>query len=653
LSKTRKIIVTHALPYANAPLHLGHILESVQTDIWVRYQNQVGNECLFFCADDTHGTPVMLKAKELGIEAEDLVESVRKEHMETYKLYDINFTNYHSTHSDENKMISEEIYSKALNNSLIIKKNIEQYFDESEGMFLSDRFIIGVCPKCSAENQYGDGCEVCGATYSTKDLKEPLSKISETKPILKESEHIFFDLPKKEKMLKTFLDGVDIPISIKNKLTEWLNDLKPWDISRDAPYFGFKIPNEDNKYFYVWVDAPIGYIASLKNWLDKNNLELNHYWSENSEYEIVHFIGKDIAYFHGLFWPALLSAASLKLPDTIQVHGFLTVNGEKMSKSRGTGILTDKFAEHCEPELLRYYLASKLNNKVEDIDLNLDDLTQKINSDLVGKYLNIASRSSTFIQKNNGILGDTYDEDLINSLLANEDEIKDLYESRQYSKVVRLIMDMADSTNKYINDNTPWKLDINEAVIIATTAINAFKIISTYLYPITPKLVTKALKLLNIEDNSYKEINSKLISIKINKYDPLLTRMEVLKLEDLQNEENVMIEDETNLININQFADVELRVARIIDAEDIPDADKLIKIHLSVGELGKRTVFAGIKNSYNKDELTNKLVILVYNLAPRKMKFGVSEGMILASSDDNGIYLISPDDGAKEGQRVK
>ena len=639
-------------------MHLGHILEAVQTDIWVRFQNQVGNECLFFCADDTHGTPVMLKAKELNISPEELVSKVRAEHMATYGAYDINFTNYHTTHSDENKKFSELIYKSALENNLIIKKTVNQYYDESEGMFLSDRFIKGVCPKCSAENQYGDGCEVCGATYEPRDLLNPISTLTNTIPVLKDSEHIFFDLPQKESMLKSFLEKVNIQSAIKNKLNEWLEDLKPWDISRDAPYFGFKIPNEKDKYFYVWFDATIGYIASIDNWANSNNKSINDYWSNDSEYEIIHFIGKDIAYFHGLFWPATLDSANFKLPDSIFVHGFLTVNGEKMSKSKGTGIKTDTFAKHCDPEMLRYYFAAKLNDKVEDIDLNLEDFTQRINSDLVGKYLNILSRSSTFIQKNKGLLSNDIDEQLINTVLDNAKQIQEYFEQRQYSKAIRLIMDMADLTNKYINDKTPWKLENEEATFVATTAINAFRILSIYLNPVVPKLTEAAFKSLGIETQTYMSLKDKLISNKLEKYTPLLTRMEPLTLDQFNEEENNMPNDENsddmNTINIKQFSDVELRVARIISAEDIEEADKLIKLTLSVGDLGQKTVFAGIKSAYSKDDLADKMVVLVYNLAPRKMKFGISEGMVLASSDDNGgIFLISPDKGAKEGQRVK
>ncbi|MDA9759372.1 methionine--tRNA ligase [Gammaproteobacteria bacterium] len=488
-NKTRKIIVTQALPYANASLHLGHILEAVQTDIWSRFQNKSGNECLFFCADDTHGTPVMLKAKELGISPEDLIKDVQKDHEETYKLYDINFTNYHTTHSDENKKYSEKIYLKAKENKLITRKTINQLFDEAESMFLSDRFVKGTCPKCGASDQYGDGCTKCGATYDVGELKDPVSAISGTKPINKESEHVFFNLPKKLDVLKNFLASADLQKPITNKLSEWLNDdLHQWDISRDAPYFGFKIPEEEDKYFYVWLDAPIGYIASIDNWATKNNKDMDSLWSADSDYEIYHFIGKDISYFHGLFWPALLSGSDLKLPNGIYVHGFLTINGEKMSKSKGTGILAKEFAELCDPETLRYYFAAKLNDKVEDIDLNFEDYVQRINSDLVGKYLNIASRCSSFIEKNSNALSSTFDNELIEKAINQKEAIEACFESRNYSKAVRLIMDIADLTNKYINDNTPWKKDIDEAAQIATTALNVFNILSIYLSPIIPNI---------------------------------------------------------------------------------------------------------------------------------------------------------------------
>ena len=647
-NKTRKIIVTQALPYANASLHLGHILEAVQIDIWSRFQNKSGNECLFFCADDTHGTPVMLKAKELGISPEDLIKDVQKDHEETYKLYDINFTNYHTTHSDENKKYSEKIYLKAKENKLITRKTINQLFDEAESMFLSDRFVKGTCPKCGASDQYGDGCTKCGATYDVGELKDPVSAISGTKPINKESEHVFFDLPKKLDVLKNFLASADLQKPITNKLSEWLNDdLHQWDISRDAPYFGFKIPEEEDKYFYVWLDAPIGYIASIDNWATKNNKDMDSLWSADSDYEIYHFIGKDISYFHGLFWPALLSGSDLKLPNGIYVHGFLTINGEKMSKSKGTGILAKEFAELCDPETLRYYFAAKLNDKVEDIDLNFEDYVKRINSDLVGKYLNIASRCSSFIEKNSNALSSTFDNELIEKAINQKEAIEACFESRNYSKAVRLIMDIADLTNKYINDNTPWKKDIDEAAQIATTALNVFNILSIYLSPIIPNITSEAFKFLNQEKQSFNDIELYLKN-NINKYKPLLKRLEPIVIP----EEKPMSEEE-NYINIDQFADIDLRVAKIKNASHVDGADKLLQLTLDVGDLGERNVFAGIKKAYDPESIVGKMVILVSNLAPRQMKFGLSEGMVLASSDDEGIYLISPDSGATPGLRVK
>ena len=644
----RKIIVTQALPYANASLHLGHILEAVQTDIWSRFQNKSGNECLFFCADDTHGTPVMLKAKELGKSPEDLIKEVQRDHEETYKLYDINFTNYHTTHSDENKKYSEQIYLKAKENDLITRRTINQLYDESESMFLSDRFVKGTCPKCGATDQYGDGCTKCGATYDVSELKNPVSAISGTKPINKESEHIFFDLPKKLDTLKEFLATANLQKPITNKLSEWVNDdLQQWDISRDAPYFGFKIPEEDNKYFYVWLDAPIGYIASIDNWATRNNKDMDLLWSANSNYEIYHFIGKDISYFHGLFWPALLSASDLRLPDGIFVHGFLTINGEKMSKSKGTGILAKEFAKLCDPETLRYYFAAKLNDKVEDIDLNFEDYVQRINSDLVGKYLNIASRCSSFIEKNSNELSDSFDNDLLEEAIKQKENIKECFESRNYSKAIRLIMDIADLTNKYINDNTPWKKDTKEAAHIATTALNVFNILTIYLSPIIPNITKGAFKFLNQDSQSFNDVEL-LLKNKINKYKPLLKRLEPIIIP-----EEKPMSDEENYINIDQFAEIDLRVAEIKAASHVDGADKLLQLTLDVGDLGERNVFAGIKKAYDPESLEGKMVILVSNLAPRKMKFGLSEGMVLASSDDEGIYLISPDSGATPGLRVK
>ena len=646
-TKDRKILVTQALPYANAPLHLGHILEAVQTDIWTRFQNLNKNECYFFCADDTHGTPVMLKAKELGITPENLIADVYKDHLDTYKKYNINFTNFHSTHSDENKNLSEFIYNKAKSKKLISKSIIKQLFDEEEDMFLSDRFVKGTCPKCGSEEEYGDNCSKCGATYNVLEIKDPISTITNSEPITKESEHIFFDLAKQEKLLNDFLNNANFQSPVKNKLKEWLNDdLRKWDISRDKPYFGFEIPGEKDKYFYVWVDAPIGYLASIKNWADKNKIDSDKLLSKESDYEMYHFIGKDISYFHGLFWPALLDAGDFKLPNGIFVHGFLTINGEKMSKSKGTGIMANEFANICDPETLRYYFAAKLNDKVEDIDLNFDDYVQRINSDLVGKYLNIASRSSPFVSKNNNKLSKNIDTKIITKLVNQKNKLIELYENRNYSKLIRLIMDMADDVNKYINDETPWKKELDEANDIATTALNAFFILTIYLRPILPDLTDKVTNFLNQDINSFDDVNETLKN-DINTYKPLLNRLERIIIP----EEKPM--NESKYINIDQFSLVDLRVAKIINASEVDGADKLLKLDLDVGDLGKKSVFAGIKSAYVPESLKDKLVILVNNLEPRKMKFGLSEGMVLASSNDDGIYLISPDDGALPGMKVK
>ena len=646
-TKDRKILVTQALPYANAPLHLGHILEAVQTDIWTRFQNLNKNECYFFCADDTHGTPVMLKAKELGITPENLIADVYKDHLDTYKKYNINFTNFHSTHSDENKNLSEFIYNKAKSKKLISKSIIKQLFDEKEDMFLSDRFVKGTCPKCGSEEEYGDNCSKCGATYNVLEIKDPISTITNSEPITKESEHIFFDLAKQEKLLNDFLNNANFQSPVKNKLKEWLNDdLRKWDISRDKPYFGFEIPGEKDKYFYVWVDAPIGYLASIKNWADKNKIDSDKLLSKESDYEMYHFIGKDISYFHGLFWPALLDAGDFKLPNGIFVHGFLTINGEKMSKSKGTGIMANEFANICDPETLRYYFAAKLNNKVEDIDLNFDDYVQRINSDLVGKYLNIASRSSPFVSKNNNKLSKNIDTKIITKLVNQKNKLIELYENRNYSKLIRLIMDMADDVNKYINDETPWKKELDEANDIASTALNAFFILTIYLRPILPDLTDKVTNFLNQDINSFDDVNETLKN-DINTYKPLLNRLERIIIP----EEKPM--NESKYINIDQFSLVDLRVAKIINASEVDGADKLLKLDLDVGDLGNKSVFAGIKSAYVPESLKDKLVILVNNLEPRKMKFGLSEGMVLASSNDDGIYLISPDDGALPGMKVK
>ena len=648
--KSRKILVTSALPYANGSIHIGHVLESVITDIWVRYQNLNGNECLYFCADDTHGTPVMLKAKELGIDPEELIKRTREEHIKSYSRFNINFDNFYTTHSDENKKYAEDIYQKCKEGNLIFKKEIEQFYDSEEGLFLSDRFIKGTCPKCGAEDQYGDGCSVCGTTYTPDDLLNPVSSLSNSELTKKKTEHVFFDLPQMKDFLENYLKDLTLQDPIKNKLNEWIEDgLKPWDISRDKPYFGFEIPGEKDKYFYVWLDAPIGYLASAKNWAENNNMDMKDLWGESSDYEIHHFIGKDIAYFHALFWPALLKSSNIRLPESINVHGFLTIDGEKMSKSNGTFINADDFAENYDGELLRYYFADKFNNSIDDLDFNEDEFIQKINSDIVGKYLNIASRVSKFIEKNGNNLSANLDVDFIEKNLSMIDEVIEHYENLNLSKSVKIIMKMADEVNKYINENEPWKSSEEKAVEVSSTAINCFRVISILLNPVLPTITSKALEVFNDSaTNDFNNIRDCLVDTKINPYKPLLKRLEKAKI----NEEIEM--EDSNLINIKDFAKVELRVAKIVKAEGIEEADKLIKLHLDVGDLGERTVFAGIKSAYDPESLNGRHVVLVANLEPRKMKFGVSEGMVLASSNDEGsIYLISPDEGAKPGQLVK
>ena len=648
--KSRKILVTSALPYANGSIHIGHVLESVITDIWVRYHNLNGNECLYFCADDTHGTPVMLKAKELGIDPEELIKRTREEHIKSYSRFNINFDNFYTTHSDENKKYAEDIYQRCKEGNLIFKKEIEQFYDSEEGLFLSDRFIKGTCPKCGTEDQYGDGCSVCGTTYTPDDLVNPVSSLSNSELTKKKTEHVFFDLPQMKDFLENYLKDLTLQDPIKNKLNEWIEDgLKPWDISRDKPYFGFEIPGEKDKYFYVWLDAPIGYLASAKNWAENNNVDMKDLWGESSDYEIHHFIGKDIAYFHALFWPALLKSSNIRLPESINVHGFLTIDGEKMSKSNGTFINADDFAENYDGELLRYYFADKFNNSIDDLDFNEDEFIQKINSDIVGKYLNIASRVSKFIEKNGNNLSANLDEAFIEKNLSMIDEVIEHYEDLNLSKSVKIIMKMADEVNKYINENEPWKSSEEKAVEVSSTAINCFRVISILLNPVLPTLTSKALEVFNDSStNDLNNIKGYLVDTKINPYKPLLKRLEKAKI----NKEIEM--EDSNLINIKDFAKVELRIAKIVKAEAIDEADKLIKLHLDVGDLGERTVFAGIKNAYDPESLNGRLVVLVANLEPRKMKFGVSEGMVLASSNDEGsIYLISPDEGAKPGQLVK
>ena len=643
------------MPYANGDIHIGHILEHIQTDIWVRFMRNSNHEVLSFCADDAHGAPIMMKADELKIKPTDFIDQMKKDHEESLKRFGIEYTNYYSTHSNENENLVSEIFLDAKDSGHIYKEDVEQCFDEEKKMFLADRYVTGECPKCGEENQYGDGCDSCGATYSATEIINPKSSLSGTKPSTKISEHIFFDLKKSKTDLKKFLKTSSIQDSVVGKLSEWLEgDLRSWDISRDAPYFGFKIPDETDKYFYVWVDAPIGYIASAKNWAEKNNLNIDHLWGKTSEYEIHHFIGKDIIYFHGLFWPALLNNSNFKLPDSIHVHGFVSVNGEKMSKSKGTFITADQFADVCDPELLRYYFASKLNSKIEDLDLNLEDLAQKINSDLIGKFSNIFSRSAPFISKNNNRLSNSINEEHLSACMKDIDEILNHYENKEFSKAVKLIMQIADNTNKFINENTPWKIDQKDALVVASTALNVFKNLCILLSPIMPNLCNQMLKMLKINSFNIDNLGDKMIDSKINEFKPIISRIEPLDIKDFYKQEKKMKEEENNTIQIDDFMKVDLRVARVEEASHVEGADKLLAIKLNLGDLGTKNVFAGIKSVYEPSDLKNKLVVMVYNLAPRKMKFGISEGMILAASDsEGGIFVLSPDSGAQPGQKIK
>ena len=613
------------------------------------------HEVLTFCADDAHGAPIMMKADELGIEPTAFIDEINKNHQESLAKFGIEYTNYYSTHSKENEALVSEIYLDAKSSGYIYKKEIEQCFDEEKQMFLADRYVVGECPKCSAKNQYGDGCEECGATYSATELINPKSSLSGTTPITKISEHIFFDLEKAKDDLVNFLDNSSIQKPILGKLSEWLDgDLKSWDISRDAPYFGFQIPDETEKYFYVWVDAPIGYMASADNWANKNSHSLANLWGRESDYEIHHFIGKDITYFHGLFWPALLMKSKYKLPDSIHVHGFVTVNGEKMSKSKGTFITADQFADACDPELLRYYFASKLNSKIEDLDLNLEDLAKKVNSDLVGKFSNIFSRSAPFISKNDNRLSEAVHQDHLLHCNKNIEKILQHFENKEFSKAIKLIMEIADDTNKYINEHAPWKLDQSEALTVATTAINVFKDLCILLSPVTPELCKQMLLMLNIDNQNIENLKIELINVEINEFEPILSRVKPLNIKDFYKKDEKMKEEDNNIIQIDDFMKVDLRVAKVEEASHVEGADKLLAIKLDLGDLGTKNVFAGIKSAYEPTELEGKLVVMVYNLAPRKMKFGISEGMILAASDsEGGIFVLSPDSGAQPGQKIK
>ena len=664
----RKILVTSALPNANGPIHLGHMLEQIQTDIWVRYQKSMGNKVIYVCADDTHGTATMLKAEAESTTPEELVEKVRQEHLLDSEKFLISFDNYFSTHSEENREFSELIFNRLDERGLIFKKNINQLFDIEKQLFLADRFVVGDCPKCGSSGQYGDNCEVCGATYDATDLINPHSAISETKPILKESEHLFFDLPKYQSFLEHWTGSGTLQPQISNKLKEWLGSgLKAWDISRDAPYFGFQIPGTENKYFYVWMDAPIGYLASFENLCrQRDDIKFDEFWSRDTNTEVHHFIGKDIVNFHALFWPAMLDAADFRTPTKVNAHGFVTVNGTKMSKSRGTFILAKDYLKALNPEYLRYYYATKLNGSVDDIDLNLEDFVQRINSDLVGKIVNIASRTASFITKNfdGELADDVHDPALLAQFKETGKEISNLYENREFNKAVREITGLADLANQYIARHEPWKLAKNpdkssQLHLVCSQAIEMFRILQIFLKPILPNSAAKAEEFLDTDPLLWADLDKPLFGKSIKPFKKLLDRIEIKTVMQLVTEPDQdgksMLEENpstTAHIGIEDFAKIDLRVAKIESAETVDGADKLLRLTLDVGN-EKRTVFSGIKEAYKPEELEGRLTVLVYNLAPRKMKFGVSEGMVLAAGPGGeDIFLLSPDSGATPGMIV-
>lgn len=681
---SRKILVTSALPYANGSIHLGHLVEYIQTDIWVRFQKMQGTTVHYVCADDTHGTPIMLRAEKEGITPEALIAKVHTEHYADFSEFLVEFDNYYSTNSPENKELASGIYKTLKANGKIATKTIEQFYDPVKNMFLPDRFIKGECPKCHAKDQYGDSCEVCGATYNPTELINPFSAVSGAAPVRKETEHYFFKLSECSDFLRGWTRSGTLQQEAANKMNEWIgeageNKLSDWDISRDAPYFGFEIPDAPGKYFYVWLDAPIGYMASFKNLCAKNGLDFDEYWKADSTTELYHFIGKDILYFHALFWPATLEYSGYRKPTQVFSHGFLTVNGEKMSKSRGTFITARSYLDHIKnPEYLRYYYAAKLNGSMEDIDLNLEDFVARVNSDLVGKYINIASRTAGFINKRfAGKLVAANKHAVVETIKASAPEIAKAYEARDYSRALREIMRLADLANADVADSAPWVVakqegDAAQAKLHAdcSSALEMFRLLTLYLKPALPDLAGKIEQFLNIAPLTWASVNDSFADDHaINEYNHLITRIDPKHIEAMTeaNKETLqqsvaptakpapaVSENAGDYISIDDFTKVDLRIAKIVNAEHVEGAEKLLCLSLDIGEEKPRQVFAGIKSAYDPATLVGRLTVMVANLAPRKMKFGMSEGMVLAASDERGgPFILSPDAGAEAGMRVK
>ncbi len=675
--KKRTLLVTSALPYANGPIHLGHLVEYIQTDIWVRFQKLRGHDCVYVCADDAHGTPIMLRAEQDGITPEQLIAAVGAEHQADFSDFHIEFDNYYSTHSPENRELSELIYRRHLDAGHITSRTITQAYDPVKEMFLPDRFIKGECPRCGAADQHGDSCEACGATYTPTELKNPVSVVSGTTPVERESLHYFFKLADFEPLLRDWTSGDHVQDEVTNKLNEWFEQgLREWDISRDAPYFGFRIPDTTDKYFYVWLDAPIGYMASFRNLCERTGRDFDAYWGRDSEAELYHFIGKDIIYFHALFWPAMLAGAGMRTPTAVFAHGFLTVDGQKMSKSRGTFIKARTYLDHLNPEYLRYYFAAKLGSGIDDLDLNLEDFVQRVNSDLVGKVVNIASRCAGFINKRfGGELSATCAEPELYAEFADAGTaIAADFEAREYGHAVRKIMALADRANQYIDANKPWVLAKQagqEQTVqeVCSVGLNLFRVLATYLAPVLPAMAREVESFLNVPVMSWDDVATPLTAHTINPFKPLLTRVEQEKVDAMLEDSKHSLGNTDSgeqpasgplqgdpiaeTISFDDFARLDLRIARIAKAEHVEGADKLLRLTLDLGG-ETRNVFAGIKSAYTPESLEGRLTVMVANLAPRKMRFGISEGMVLAAGPGGeDLWILHPDDGARPGMRVK
>ncbi|NBB92731.1 MAG: methionine--tRNA ligase [Gammaproteobacteria bacterium] len=679
MTTPRRILVTAALPYANGSIHMGHMLEYIQTDIWARFQRAMGHQVVFAWADDAHGTPIMLRAEKEGTSPDQLIERMHAEHLEDFEDFALSFDNFSSTHTDTNRKLVERIWSALKDRDVVRTDTIEQYYDTERNMFLPDRFIKGSCPRCGADDQYGDSCEACGATYDPTELADPRSVVSGTTPIMKQTEHYFVTLSAFSDSLKEWMRSGALQDEVANKLEEWFADgLRDWDVTRDSPYFGFRIPNTEDKFFYVWMDAPVGYLASFMELCERHGWDFEEWMRPESSAEMHHFIGKDIIYFHCLFWPAMLEGARLKRPDGVHAHGFLTVNGTKMSKSRGTFIMARTWLEHLHPDYLRYYFAAKLGSGLVDIDLNFEDFRYRVNSDLVGKLVNIASRSAGFIHKLGGgkLAAELPDPQLHQRFVGEHLAITEDFEKRNFHSAIRRIMALADEANAYINDREPWKLAReegreDEVVAICTQALNLFRLLMTWLSPVIPLTAGKAADFLDARLDDFNRIGTPLLDHAINKFEPLLQRVDEKQTDALLEASRESLDEprtkagapsdhdqhedeEDDMIRFDDFMKVELRVARIEKAEEVEGADKLLRLQLDLGDAGKRQVLAGIRGHYEPGELDGRLTMVVANLEPRKMRFGVSEGMVLAASGEDGRpFLLSPDSGAEPGMRIK